>query len=1038
MSSIRSLRCPYCPKKFHTDRGLEAHIKASKGCSSQRFASLNGQDVGYRTADQYVTFTSIRAPKRHKMNNLSHDFAGNPLDNVRSYGPHPFENQLDPHPSSTLDDSDNNQFPGCFDTDDNDDGLEEHDNSQPTTIIVRDFKNYVRDAVDCFEDFTKKERNAIELLFCLRKTKASLGTYEEIQKWHLSILRRLGIRGNFSNKSGFTKRASLYQMLYQRYNMFDDCVNIIKEITLPHSRALARIVTNDVKWCLQSLLSDPRIVDEDYLFHNDNPLSPPPDKVDVIKDINTGDAYLKSYCKYIKKPGEVLLPIICYIDGAATGQFVDLPITPFKITLGIFNKQARTKLHTWRTLGYVPAYSSEQSSGRRTFYESGHIDSAMHQDLAPGEGNTAGSVSVKAQDLHAILAIILDGFVEIQQTGFVWDLMYRGKLFPAVKFVPYVHFIKADTEEADRLVGKYTSRTQGVKHLCRYCCCPTSKTNQPRAMHNRKTVPMIADLIRNKDETSLKEMSQHLIDNACYKLRFGAHNEDGVHGSCPVEMLHCLHLGIFKYVRDCFFDQIGQSSVVVQKINGLAVKYGELFSRQSDRNMPKTKFANGIQKGKLMGKEYEGVLLLIAIILRSTYGSSLLQERKGTSFSKDEGIEDWIRLVETLLMWVEWLKSDEIPKKLVNRAKRKHQFIMYLIRKVADRQKGMGLKITKFHAITHMADDILFFGTPMCFDTGSDEAGHKPAKIAAKVTQKRKDRFDEQVGKRMAEVHVLDLAMSEIDGKRKVWDYYLQMEGQQVTVASNDNDSNTPPYGHTYAVTDVHGQKQLSVVGRVPAGFTGDRISKCFVDFVSVLQDKVFDYHPRLLIYSSIRRRNDIYRGTQCYDTHVWRDWVLINWDTDGCLPARIWGFVDLPNVPEENSTISCGGQDPLAPGIYAIIESAEWVKDKRTDIVSEISHKADIEVSKMKDGRVVNLKFYLADVESFHAPLVVVPDIGGPANRYIVIRSRGMWVDDFAKWLGKKYEDFPEFDDDIDSEILLGGQESEEESDSEESIEED
>jgi hypothetical protein len=64
-------------------------------------------------------------------------------------------------------------------------------------------------------------------------------------------------------------------------------------------------------------------------------------------------------------------------------------------------------------------------------------------------------------------------------------------------------------------------------------------------------------------------------------------------------------------------------------------------------------------------------------------------------------------------MWVQWLKSDEMPKKLVKRSKKKHQFLMYLIRKVGDRQKGMGLRITKFQAISHMSQDILHFGVPL-------------------------------------------------------------------------------------------------------------------------------------------------------------------------------------------------------------------------------------------------------------------------------------------------------------------------------------
>jgi hypothetical protein len=52
----------------------------------------------------------------------------------------------------------------------------------------------------------------------------------------------------------------------------------------------------------------------------------------------------------IKKPGkQVLPPIIIYTDGTATGQFPDLPVTPFKFTLGIFKRKARDRPYMWRT-----------------------------------------------------------------------------------------------------------------------------------------------------------------------------------------------------------------------------------------------------------------------------------------------------------------------------------------------------------------------------------------------------------------------------------------------------------------------------------------------------------------------------------------------------------------------------------------------------------------------------------------------------------------------------------------------------------------
>jgi hypothetical protein len=147
------------------------------------------------------------------------------------------------------------------------------------------------------------------------------------------------------------KREKVFSSLFKWYNMLDN-LNIIRKITLPSSHAHAKIITNSFQWCLQSLLTDPRKVDHDYLFFNDNPFAPPPPDLDYIGDINTSKAYIESYKKYITNPFKhVLLPVIFYIDGAATGQFADLPVTPLRFTLGIFCRKARDRPHFWRTVG---------------------------------------------------------------------------------------------------------------------------------------------------------------------------------------------------------------------------------------------------------------------------------------------------------------------------------------------------------------------------------------------------------------------------------------------------------------------------------------------------------------------------------------------------------------------------------------------------------------------------------------------------------------------------------------------------------------
>ena len=43
---------------------------------------------------------------------------------------------------------------------------------------------------------------------------------------------------------------------------------------------------------------------------------------------------------------------------------------------------------------------------------------------------------------------------------------------------------------------------------------------------------------------------------------------------------------------------------------------------------------------------------------------------------------------------------------------------------------------------------------------------------------------------------------------------------------------------------------------------------------------------------------------------------------------------------------------------------------------------------------------FYLADVEAFVEPCCVVPDLGGPGNRYFVLKPRNKWAKEFVRWI--------------------------------------
>jgi hypothetical protein len=113
---------------------------------------------------------------------------------------------------------------------------------------------------------------------------------------------------------------------------------------------------------------------------------------------------------------------------------------------------------------------------------------------------------------------------------------------------------------------------------------------------------------------------------------------------------------------------------------------------------------------------------------------------------------------------------------------------MLVQRSTTNQQAGIGLKILKFHGIVHMADDIINFGVPMTnYDTGADKSGHKPTKAAAKVTQKGKEYFDEQVGNQhLTEVKALDLVVKEIGGGQRPWKYSGQQSAQMSEETGTD------------------------------------------------------------------------------------------------------------------------------------------------------------------------------------------------------------------------------------------------------------
>ena len=711
----------------------------------------------------------------------------------------------------------------------------------------------------------------------------------------------------------------------------------------------------------------------------------------------------------------------------------------------------------------------------------------------------------KAQDLHTILDTILSKskYKNLEERGMVWDYRYRGKVHRKIEFKFFSFCIKCDTDEADECCGKYKVRNGKVAQLCRYCVCPTDNTDdvswlaalllllshfisehsatllpscfpslllhQVFAAYSAKTADAIRNLVEQaiegkrasllsdaslytqaqlraifkgqKAEKALKDMSQHCINNAFHSLRFGSHNNQGVHGACPMEMLHHILLGVFKLVRDCFLFQLGRTSQIAKEINSLAKLLGRVFSRQSERDLPKTNFAKGIFEGKIMGKEFTGVLLLIAAILQTEKGRALLKKASPKRFGRDCLLDDWALLVETLIEWEAFLKLERMELKNVKRLKRKHRFIMFLIKKIADRSTGMKLKLVKFHAILHLVEDLLNFGVPLNVDTGPNESHHKPIKNAARRTQRDVKKFELQTAIRLMEFLLIELAIAELADMKLFLYFDLTLDRGPARPPSAEDATSVLTTGASIRVYhDGRRNNRPTFKFRRDPSATSGAYPPELLDYLLGLQDHL---QQQQVGVSDLDVRTEHKRGSHMFRAHPdyrksgmrWNDWAEFEWRVGGrrlkC-PCEIWCFVDLSTLPSTYMSQFRGSS--LSRGTFAVVESSIPCPNKRRELVkvgktwrpavdndgqpsylpmntSDLFQPILKEVGFSTNGDdEFDRKFYLADVEAIVRPCCVIPDVPHGDNcscssrRYFLVKPRREWSTEFLHWVNQPH----------------------------------
>jgi hypothetical protein len=68
-------------------------------------------------------------------------------------------------------------------------------------------------------------------------------------------------------------------------------------------------------------------------------------------------------------------------------------------------------------------------------------------------------------------------------------------------------------------------------------------------------------------------------------------------------------------------------------------------------------------------------------------------------------------------------------------------------------------------------------------------------------------------------------------------------------------------------------------------------------------------------------------------------------------------------------------------------MESATAVRRQQAGSFTEMFTRITTDVTQIQGNHVEKLQFYLADVKAFDHHIVVLPDVGGPPNSYIMVK---------------------------------------------------
>ena len=819
-----------------------------------------------------------------------------------------------------------------------------------------------------------EELFSLELFNLLSDANSPNYVYDKV----MTLVKKYLSLGMKNISTNYSIRNNVVRHFSTRFNM-DGMKPRVKNIK--YKEKTFPLVTWNAEQMIMSVMKDSDLFNDDNLIFpttNGDPFGILDEKCDFIGDIHTSKAYLDAYKKLqVDKEKDLPVGLMFYLDKITLDKHGHLSIDPVQFTLSILNRKARKSSNAWRPFGYIPNISHHSKA------ESKHSFKAEE----------------KAHFTHILIENILSEYKEIEDNGICnYQFYFREKLYTVnLKF--FVLVILGDTECHDKLCGHFNCRNLQVKNICRHCNIPSNMLDDPKARYKLTSQKFIDQLVLHNDIKELKQMSQYNFHSAWYKLNitFGG-NPRGIHGVTPSEPLHMIDLGIFKYLVEVFFQDIGPSECKIHSlVDSWAKRVGRFMQHQSDKNLPRTYYPNGISGvSKLNGHEYIGVILVLFVLLR-------MDGPRRTFFQYNvskETTEGWSTIFELCICWRKWLQRESISKEELLKSEVAHEKLLSLILKYCNRIDGNQWKIIKFHMITHIVSNIFDFGVPGNIDTSAPESNHKyNIKRPAGNTQCRASLIEIQTATRYYENLVMSQASKLLIPRNKMTKeigtpgFIDNMAGSKFQIiGENNREGNDVDSVHihwaTKEVKATYPMKYIKWLGKHLISKIGNNVP--INGFTEYHRDKlIFRAHPN-------------YKNTG-----GWYDWALFKWVLDDKstieVPGQIVMFLDLP---EPKETIELDNRSYIEHGgLYALVEScASAMKDmNKRNRIHEIKDKqVSVSKKKKKVKEISDKCLYLVSVDTINNALCAIPNLGNNNFEFVILRPSTEWHKGFTMFINE------------------------------------